>query len=87
MKGSIITQSAAARDFAKTLWLGDIGLNLPEFAWLISCAVWDHYSFQCLKPMFFGYLHAVGSGELIINLVEQESSNANKAIEYLQCAR
>ena len=67
---------------------GDAGLNLPEFAWLISCAsVAGHYSFQCPKAMPFGYLYAVGSGELIIRLVEPESSNANMAIEQFQCDR
>ena len=51
---------------------GDVWSNSPEFTWLISCAgVSDHFSFQCPKPMSFGYLYAVGSGELIVRLVEQ----------------
>ena len=75
MKGSINRQSAAARDVARTLWLGgDVRLNLPEFTWLVSCAiVTDLYSFQYRKPMSFGYLYTVGSGELIVRLVEQKN--------------
>ena len=39
-------------------------LNLPEFTWLISCSiVTDHYLFQCLTAMFFGYLQKVTAGE------------------------
>ena len=57
----------------KNSLVGDARLNLPEFTWLVSCAiVTDHYSFECPRGMSFGYLYAVGSGELIIRLVEQE---------------
>ena len=55
----------AYKDIARTLWLGGgaVGLNLPEFIWLVSCSiVMNHYSFQCLKAMFFSYLHAEGVG-------------------------
>ena len=44
-----------------SLWLEGVGLHLTEFAWLVSCSIiTDHYSFQCLKEMFFGYFHVVG---------------------------
>ena len=46
---------------------GDVTLNSPDFTWLVCCAsVSFHYSFQCPKPFSFGYLYAVGSGELIL---------------------
>ena len=81
MEVSIIRQSAAATNVARTLWLGGVRLNLFEVTWLVSCtSVSDHYSIQCPKPMSFGYLYAVGSGELIKRLVEQ-SFNANMATE------
>ena len=39
------------------------------------------------KQCLVGFLYAVGTGELIIRLVEQKSSKANMAIEYFQCAK
>ena len=51
------------RDVARTLLFGGVGLNLPEFMWLISCfIVTDHYLFQRFKALFFGYLQEVGTG-------------------------
>ena len=70
MTGSIHRKSAATRDVARTLVMGR--LNLSEFTWLLSCAiVTDCYSFKCSKALSFGYLYVVGSGELIMRLVEQ----------------
>ena len=38
-----------------------VRLNLHEFTWLKSCSiVINHYLFQCLKTVLFGYLYAVG---------------------------
>ena len=35
-----------------------------EFTWLVSCStVNDHYSFLCLKAMFFAFLHELGAVE------------------------
>ena len=43
--------------------IGDVRLDLPEITWLISCSiVTDHFLFQCLKAMFFGYLQELGGG-------------------------
>ena len=43
---------------------GGVAVNLPELTWLISCSmVADHYLFQCVIAMFFGYLRAVGEGK------------------------
>ena len=43
--------------------MGGVRLNLPAFTWLISCSiVTDHYLFQCLKAMFFGYLKEERAG-------------------------
>ena len=58
---------------ARTLWLRGVRLNLPEFTWLVSCAIVNgFYSFQCPEAMSFGYSYAVGSGELFIRLVQQK---------------
>ena len=85
---SISRQSAATRGIARTIWLGGAWLNLPEFTWLVRCViVTDHYSFQYPRGMSFGYLYAVGSGELIIRLVEQKDQYCNMAIEHFQCVR
>ena len=45
--------------------------DLPEFKGLIGCSsVTDHYLFQCLISMFFGYLQAVGAEKqaLLLNI-------------------
>ena len=40
----------ACKDVARNLWFGSVGLNLPEFACLISCSiVANHYYFNVLK--------------------------------------
>ena len=71
MKGVVVRQNAATRNVARALWLGGVELNLPEVTWLVGGAsVSDHYPFQCLEAMFFSYLYAVGSGELIFRIVE-----------------
>ena len=41
--------------------VGGVKLNLTEFTWFASVYIFtDHYLFQCLKVIFFGYLQAVG---------------------------
>ena len=43
--------------------LGGVRLNLPEYTWLIGCSIaTDHYLFQCLKGMFYGYLQTIMAG-------------------------
>ena len=43
---------------------GGVKLNLTEFTWIVSFYVFtDHYLFQCLKEIFFGYLQAAGGQE------------------------
>ena len=42
---------------------------LPEFTLLIRCSiVTNHYSFQCLKAIFSGYLQAIGAGGLSMTI-------------------
>ena len=43
---------------------GGVKLNLPEFTWFASFYIFtDHYVFQWLKVIFFGYLQAVRGQE------------------------
>ena len=45
------------RDVARALYLRGVRLNFPEFKLLVKCSiVTDHYLFQCLKAMFFGFI-------------------------------
>ena len=42
------------------LQLGGVPLNLPEFTWLIGCAIVnDNYLFLSRKVVFFGYSQAI----------------------------
>ena len=55
--------------------VGGVKLNLTEFTWFESFYIFtDHYLFQSLKVIFFGYLQAAGGG-------------ASMAIENFQCGR
>ena len=41
--------------------VGGVKPNLTEFTWFLSFYIFtDHYLFQCLKAIFFGYLQAAG---------------------------
>ena len=41
---------------------GSLGLDLPEFSWLVTCSiVANHYFFQCRKAILFGYICVVGA--------------------------
>ena len=43
--------------------VGGIKLNLTEFTSLVRFYIFtDHYLFQCLKVIFFGYLQSAGGG-------------------------
>ena len=54
---------APTREIMRTLWFEDVGLNLPEFKWLMSCSIiTDYYVLQSLKALFFSYLEAAGVG-------------------------
>ena len=42
---------------------------LNEFTLLIRCSiVTDHYLFQCLKAILFGYVQAIGAGGLSMTI-------------------
>ena len=44
--------------------VGGVKLNLTDFTWFTNFYIFtDHYLFQCLKVMFFGYLQAAGGGQ------------------------
>ena len=41
--------------------VGGVKLNFTEFSKFVSfCIFTDHYLFQCLKAILFGYLQAAG---------------------------
>ena len=58
-----LIENGAGRDVERTLQLGDVRLNLPEFTRLIRCAiVTDNYLFLCHIEIFFGSSQAARTG-------------------------